>query len=661
MTRRIAAIAVLCLAASRAGRAQAPVDSGVFVLHKMKQAIGRESYRATRSDSAVVIVDSFAFTDRGQRVPLATTLALGPDLTPRHLETSGKVSRLSRIDDAVERIGDSIRVRVDSISQVVVAPATWFAVTGYAPVIGQQEMLRYWRAHGRPDSLRAVPAGWIRITDRGVDTVTGPAGPRALTRYDIDGLIWGRETAWTDADGLIIGVVTVDAEFDHFEALRAGWEDALGFFVHRAAQDAAAALVTATKDAVAGTGGFAIVGATLIDGTGRPAVPNATVVVRGGRIAAAGARVRVPKGMPELDGRGLSVLPGLWDMHAHFEQVEWGPIYLASGVTTVRDVGNEFDFITAVRDAIAAGRGVGPRILAAGVVDGDGPFALGVERVTDSASAAAEVRKYHDAGFQQMKLYSSLTPASVAAVTRDAHRLAMTVTGHIPEGMTAYDGVRGGMDQINHVQYIYPLMFDSTPAGTPRPPLDTASAAAHRIEAFLVRHHTVLDPTLSIFEWALHPANVPFEHYEPGVLKVAPQLAALLEHAGTPPADSARYDRVFREMVTTVAALHRAGVPIVAGTDQTIPGYSLHRELELYVQAGFTPMEAIQAATIVPARVMGVAKDVGTVTVGKRADLLLVAGDPLQDFSALRRVRLVVQGGRRYEPAPLWRSVDFTP
>jgi cytosine/adenosine deaminase-related metal-dependent hydrolase len=652
----VLALAALLFATSP----QLPGDTGTFVLHKFKQAIGKEQYVSVARGAGRAITDSFAFTDRGRRVPLVTDFVLDAGDVPVEFTIKGSISRFSTIDAAVARTGDSLRIREGTVVHTEPAPAVWFAIGGYAPAVAQQELIGYWRAHGRPDSIRTWPAGWIHVSERGADSVAGSAGPVALLRYAIDGLIWGRETAWTDGDGRLVAVVTIDAEFDHFEAVRAGWEPQLGFFVHRAAEDAAAGLAERTRNAVAGAGDFAIVGATVIDATGAPPIPNATVLVRGGRIAAVGRGLKVPKGMERVDGRGKSVLPGLWDMHAHFEQVEWGPIYLAAGVTTVRDVGNEFDFITAMRDAVARGAGVGPRILAAGVVDGAGPYALGVERVTDSASAALEVRKYHDAGFQQMKLYSSLTSASVTAIAREAHRLGMSVTGHIPEGMNAYDGVTDGMDQINHVQYIYPLMYDSTALAWKGVPIDTASAAAHRIEAFLVEHHTVLDPTLSIFEWSLHPANVPFDRYEPGALKVAPQLQAPLENTGTPPADSARYGQIFRDLVLTVGALHRAGITIVAGTDQVVPGYSLHRELELYVRAGFTPLEAIQAATIVPARVMKVDNEVGTVTPGKRADLIVVDGDPLTDFSALRRVSLVVSHGTRYLPGPLWESVGFS-
>jgi hypothetical protein len=237
----------------------------------------------------------------------------------------------------------------------------------------------------------------------------------------------------------------------------------------------------------------------------------------------------------------------------------------------------------------------------------------------------------------------------------------MSVTGHIPEGIDAYQGVRAGMDQINHVQYVYDVVRPPAGADGVRPPIDWSGARTRRVVAFLRAHHTVIDPTLAIEEWILHPARQPFAELEPGVLKVAPELSAQLTHSGVPPEREAVAGRTLADLERLVGILHRAGIPIVAGTDQTVPGYSLHRELELYVRAGFTPMEAIQAATVVPARVMHVEREVGTVTAGKRADLLVVAGDPLRRIGDLRNVRLVVTKGRRYTPAPLWQSVGFTP
>jgi imidazolonepropionase-like amidohydrolase len=348
-------------------------------------------------------------------------------------------------------------------------------------------------------------------------------------------------------------------------------------------------------------------------------------------------------------------------MHAHYEQVEWGAIYLASGVTTARDVGNEFEFITAVRDAIDSGRGIGPRLVLAGIVDGSGPKGVGVDRADDSASAVAIVRRYHAAGFRQMKIYSSVSLPVLVAVAREAHRLGMSVTGHVPEGMDVYRAVGAGMDQINHVAYVYDVMRPPKPDSGQRPPLDPAAPRVRRAVDFLLLHHVVVDPTIALMEWFAHPARQPYSELEPGVTKVAPVLKSALAHAGSPPDKEKEAAQWLGELLQVVGILHRAGVPIVAGTDQGVPGYSLHRELELYVKAGFTPMEAIQSATSVPAKTLGLDQDVGTVTRGKRADLIVVDGDPLADISATRKVSLVVAKGRRYLPAPLWRSVGFEP
>ena len=199
------------------------------------------------------------------------------------------------------------------------------------------------------------------------------------------------------------------------------------------------------------TGRFAILGARLVDGTGKPAVADSAVVVENGRIVAAGPRasVKVPKDAAIFDAKGKTLLPGLWDMHAHFEQAEWGPIYLAAGVTTVRDVGNELEFIEAVRDAVKSGRGLGPQLLLAGIVDGSGPFAIGgVERVDSAADAKHWVSEYKKHGFDQMKIYSSVTLENVKAICDEAHKAGMTCTGHIPNGLNIYQGVQAGMTSI---------------------------------------------------------------------------------------------------------------------------------------------------------------------------------------------------------------------
>jgi len=166
---------------------------------------------------------------------------------------------------------------------------------------------------------------------------------------------------------------------------------------------------------------------------------------------------------------------------------------------------------------------------------------------------------------------------------------------------------------------------------------------------------------MALMELILHPADVPVSTFEPGVTKVAPELAGPLNNTGQPPAAAAQAKAAYEIWLATIGALHRAGITIIAGTDQAVPGHSLHREIELYVKAGLTPLEAIQAATIVPARVMKLDNQVGTVEVGKRADMIFIDGDPLKSISNIRNVRWVVAAGRLYNPADLWQSVGFKP
>lgn len=656
-------------------RASTLVEEGTFRLHKFEQPIGEEKYSVLREGDELQLAVTFHFNDRGQDVPLSAFLRMAQDLAPRSMEIHGDMARGTPIDDAVLVEKDKILTRTNAEWLISERPGQFFTVATYAPAALQMMLLRKWQTSGRPKKLQTFPAGVLAIEDRGPDEFLVNGSKVNLERFSVADLAWGRETLWLDAQSRLAALVTVDGEYDHFEAIRPEYEEHLGSFVKRAAADEMAALAELSKNFRSGNtqGTLALVGGTLIDGTGAPPMKDSSVVIQNGKILSAGPRGKVvlPKNAEVLDVAGKTVVPGLWDMHAHFEQVEWGPVYLAAGVTTVRDCGNEFEFITAVREAINSGRGVGPRLLLAGIVDGSGPIALGVARVDTPEQAREWVHRYHEAGFNQIKIYSSVKKDSLEVVTAEAHKLGMTVTGHIPEGMTGFDGVNAGMDQINHITYIVRMMAPDIPEGRgvadPAETLkalrnfDPDSEQSRNAIQFLKSHGTVIDPTLTVFEMFQRTGRRPLESFEPGVAKVAPALSIQLRNAGPGPARTDLGEARFAAELKAVSALHHAGVPIVVGTDQTVPGHSVHREMELYVEAGFTPMEALQAATLVPAKVMGLEKEAGTIEPGKRADVVILGANPLDNISNIRRTERVIQGGVVYDSAALWRSVGFLP
>ncbi len=301
-------------------------------------------------------------------------------------------------------------------------------------------------------------------------------------------------------------------------------------------------------------------------------------------------------------------------------------------------------------------------------MDGSGPSAVGIARVDTEEQAVDWVDRYRAAGFQQIKVYSSLSKTALTAVVRAAHRRGLTVTGHIPMAVSPREAVEAGQDQINHIGFVASMMLPSLGPEAPRSErlaamarLDVRSADAREAVEFLRRHGTVVDPTLALQELYTISSAHPVERFEPGAAKLPPELAARFLNPGPDTADTRQFAEIFRRQVELVGELHRAGIVLVAGTDQAVPGHSLHREVELYVEAGMTPVEAIRAASAVPARVMGLGADVGTIEPGKRADLILVRGNPLAQIRDLRNVERVLTGGRLYEAADLWRSVGFTP
>lgn len=654
------------------------IDTGKFRIYELNQLQGEETYEIRRNNAGSTTITAeinLPFMGEEQKPKLNATLRAKADLTPESFQLKGvnawglPVDTSITIEQKTASVTDNSSKEKGSSSTRLPVPQKFFTYGGYVPVTMEMMLLRYWLAHGRVNPLPVLPAGEVFIEHRGRDTVMVRAKPIVIDRYHLSGSKWGggwgRQTLWLDSKERLVAAVNLGTDREtNISAIRDGYESKLSFFLKRAVEDGIDRLTqVADRLSPKDTTPLVLLGGTLIDGTGKPPVTNSAVVIQRDRIVAAGPRseITIPTGARVVDASGKYILPGLWDMHSHLYQVELGPAYLAAGITTARDVGNDIEFGTSLRDAAKQGRGIGPRLLLDGYIDGKNDFHSFDVQVGTPAEARAAVRRYKDAGFEQIKIRDNVKLDILKVITAEAHRLGMTVTGHVPKGMNALQAVEAGMDQLSHLNFVATGFFPKLERGDLEVSIDLDSPDSKNALRVFKEHSTVVDPTIAVLELMTRPKNMPIESFEPGRANIAPELIEQIDKKGAPVEQAEAVRLVMETLFKIIGALHRAGVPIVAGTDVGVPGHTLHRELELYVKARMTPMEAIQAATLTPSRVMKLENEVGTIEPGKRADLLILAGNPLENISNIRTIKFVVTQGRLFDCAKLRKIVGFKP
>jgi imidazolonepropionase-like amidohydrolase len=651
---------------AKAQREPLVVEHGTYSIHLLLHTIGTEEYTVTQSNPGKpdnqVMTTTSTTADRGTKRTTSSILTMGPMFTPVTLQRATGVAGTGENAPLLEVKGSSVTMREAGVTRTVSKPAVAFVASGPMPAAMQMMMMRYWKRHGQPSRLpviresdKALP---LEIRAVGHDAFSVKGQMVRLTRYTVANLIFGREVLWMNDSGRLVALMTFAGGLPQEEILDE-YEPATSEIVRSGVRQEVLDLADLDhKVFPEATGAFAIVGARVIDGTGSAAIENSTVVVRDGRIAAVGpsASIKVPAGTRIIHAEGKSLLPGLWEMHTHYSGVEFGPALLAAGVTTARDCGGEFEFLTTVRKMIDQDHALGPKLLLAGLIDSGGPLAFGNVDVENPAEAATAVDFYADAKFEQIKVYTQIQPEILKAIASEAHKRGMTVTGHVPAAMNAFEGIEDGMDQINHLQFVIRAMNPDGGVG----PVDLDSEQSKKLIALLKERQIVVDPTNGWGEMAGHPKDIDPATFEPGINAAPFTLASKYRAMGVDPSETTKFRERMETNRKVVHALLEAGVPIVPGSDTGLIGYGLDRELELYVQAGMTPMQAIQSATIASARAMKLDKDSGSIEVGKRADLVLIKGNPDKNISDIRQVTSVVTNGRMYDSRKLAQSVGFT-
>ncbi len=383
---------------------------------------------------------------------------------------------------------------------------------------------------------------------------------------------------------------------------------------------------------------MAIVGATLIDGTGRPAVSDSVVIIRGDRIVAAGKRdaVKVPAGAEVVDAKGLTLVPGLIDSHFHIDGDDPLPaLYLSHGVTSLRDPGQWIEAYDAARKASAPV----PRLFLCGPHLDSPPPAYPADSfiVRDAEETRLAVNRFVDDGASAIKVYFRLPLALIKVAIETAHARGVPVMGHL-EIVDARDAIRAGIDGIEH----------ATSFGTALLPL--RDAEKYR-QAVLADNNARREGRYQV--WNAINLNTPqaaslFKLIVDHGVVVSPTLAVFERKRGDKDTSDVHV-RAFKQMEAFVGLANKAGAKIVVGSHSDVPhakkGWAYQRELELLVESGLTPMEALVAGTMENARYFHIADRLGSIEAGKLADLVLVEGDPLKDIGNMRRIKRVMLNG----------------
>ncbi len=611
-----------------------------------------------------------AFNDRGRGPELTTVVRFDSRGIPDSVRTDGHDYYRNAIHERLERTGSaaSWKNKGEQGNRQLSSAAYYVSFSGPFEDVG---WLAAALAKSPAHRLPLLPQGEARAEALTSQDVRHERELKELRLYAVTGLDLQPTYVWLDGAGEFFALLT-----DWGSVIPEGWEGSAEALLATQQKLANSRLTDAGRRVrrVPRTP-VVISGARLFDSGSASIRSGMTVVVSGNRIVTVGkdGSISTPAGAETIDAKGQTLLPGLWDMHAH-PSIEDGLQHLCAGVTSIRDMAAETD-TPAKLHPWETGEVPGPRVVFAGIIDGPGPFQGPTRTLVSTAAEARDaVRRIADARFRQVKIYSSVKPELVPIISTEAHTRGLRVSGHVPAFMTAEQAIRAGYDEIQHMNMLF-LNFLADEVPDTRGParfskvaekaelLDLGSDRVQQFLRLLKERGIVVDATLGVFEGLFRnrPGRIPV-----GFAAIADRLPMnarrQLLDGGIPVPEGMdqRYRDSFRAMEHMLALLEKNGIPIVAGTDG-MPGFALERELELYVEAGLPAERVLQIATRDAARVAGRWQDLGSIEAGKLADLVLVEGDPTTRISDVRNVRLVIKDGALYDPEKLRRELGISP
>jgi Amidohydrolase family len=608
--------------------------------------------------------------NNGRGPTIAETIKLDADGLPAEWSIDGATTFGSKVRERFVRHGTRAEW-VDSTGKghaVVRTPSLYVgqSASPWADGLYARALLK---VAGR--QLPALPGGVLHLEKGDTLTVQGSGGPLEVTRYDLLGLDLQPDTILLDSSGNLFASVDSSSIL-----VRAGYEGEEQRLRGLASTWATERLVNIEHDvAHRYAGPIRIRNVRLFDPKTSSLTQPVSVVVIGKVIAAVEPLDSPPTpGETTIDGAGGTLLAGLYEMHSHLDQDE-ALLNVLAGITTVRDMGNDNAVLDKLIERIDSGTIGGPHVIRSGFIEGKSPFSANNGILVDSEAKAVDaVRWYGARGYWQIKIYNSMTPAWVPAMTKEAHLLGMRVAGHIPAFSNTDEMIAAGYDEITHINQ-FSLGWVIGPGEDTRtlfrltalkrlPALDLQSPKVQHTIDLMVDHKIAIDPTLGIHEQLTQRRD---GHVPPGAVDYfdhmpiawrRDHLKALIDTSA--PGDDLAYRRAFDKLIDVVRLLHDRGVFIVFGTD-TGGSFTYHRELELYQLAGMTPAEILKRATFDCARYVGQDQRMGSIEKGKLADFFLIPGDPIQNLKAVKTISMVVKDGTFYFPSEVYPKFGIQP
>ena len=548
----------------------------IYQVYKLENKIGAEEVTVSTGTENPSVQIAISTQDRGYHLSLIADLKTN---TAGFKYTSA---------------GHTSRFKKENIDTLIAAGGG-FPLSENGSIKVRELLIAQWMKAEKPGVLKsAFGSSGISIKEITIPSRVG-AQLRELRAFVINqGL---DEVYWMDKNGKSVFLTTNDSEGDKREIVN----DKYVRDFTQLNQQSTQFLLQAYSDKAQKLGEkyatIAIVGGNIVDLTKAGEVQkNMMILIKNGKIDYVGSinRSLIPADAKVIDATNKFLIPGLWDMHAHVFHPNYLQKELLSGVTSLRDMANEFDFLVQLKNLASKGTLPVPTIYAAGLLDGKSPSSLGAMLATNPEEIKTNVKRYHDAGFNQIKIYDNIKKKDFNSIVTEARRYHMDVVGHLPTGYTMGYFINNGMNSISHIHFFMNSIKWSSAdlIAANRPLLDS-----------LKSHRVYLDPTINVYQMTGD--------------KRMPLFKRLLN--------------LFSDY----------GIPIVAGTDNegTIPD-----EIQTYVQLGMSPLNALRAATLVPAEIMGATQQSGSLEKGKNGDLLILDENPLTNMSTLKKINTVVKG-----------------